>query len=436
MTSRDPPTGRLDSGRAREHSRSWRRRAWPYLLALGPGLLAASAGNDAGGIATYASAGASYGYGLLWAMVLVTVAVGVVQEMSARMGAVTGKGFSDLVRENFSLRTTALILLTLFVANFGIIVSEFVGIAAAAELFGVSRYIAVPIAAVLVWLLITRGSYGRVEKILLALTLVFMAYIAAAFLAHPDWREVLNQTIRPAPRLELGYLRLLVALIGTTISPYMQLYVQSSVVEKGVTPDEYRYTRVDVWAGTVFAGLVAAFIIIATAATLYPRGIGIETATDAAVALEPVAGPYASILFGVGLLGASLLAAGILPLATTYVMSEALGFERGVSRSWEEAPIFMGLFTGLVTLGALLALIPGLPLFQVLVGVYVLNGLLLPIELFAILSLINDHELMGHHVNRGIFGALAWAIAAVVSLLSLTLIAITVLSWFGVNLGG
>src|SRR5215207_8293743 len=219
--------------------KSSRRRLLPYLLALGPGLLAASAGNDAGGIATYASAGALYGYGLLWAMVIVTIFVGVVQEMSARLGAVTGKGFSDLVRESFSLRVTALILLTLFIANLGIIVSEFVGIAAAAELFGVSRYIAVPLAAVLVWLLITRGSYGRVERILLALTLVFFAYIAAAFLARPDWPEVFDQTLRPRPRLEVSYLQLLIALIGTTISPYMQLYVQSSVVEKGVTPDEY-----------------------------------------------------------------------------------------------------------------------------------------------------------------------------------------------------
>jgi Mn2+/Fe2+ NRAMP family transporter len=434
MAHRDPTTSRLEHTRPRERSRSWWRRARPYLMALGPGLLAASAGNDAGGIATYASAGASYGYQLLWAMVIVTLCVGIVQEMSARLGAVTGKGFSDLVRESFSLRTTALILLTLFIANLGLIVSEFVGVAAAAELFGVSRYIAVPVAAGLVWLLITRGSYGRVERILLALTLVFFAYIAAAFLARPDWSEVFSQTLRPRPRLEVGYLQLLIALIGTTISPYMQLYVQSSVVEKGVTPDEYPYTRFDVWAGTIFAGLVASFIIIATAATLYPRGIAIETAADAAQALEPVAGPYASILFGVGLLGASLLAAGVLPLATTYVMSEALGFERGVSRSWEEAPIFMGLFTGLVLLGAVLALIPGLPLFQVLVGVYVLNGLLLPIELFAILSLISNRELMGEYVNRGLYSLLAWAITIVVSLLSLALIAITVLGWFGVTL--
>lgn len=435
MMTRNTASSRADRGTVRERMRARRRRIWPYLMALGPGLLAASAGNDAGGIATYASAGASYGYGMLWAMVIVTLFVGVVQEMSARLGAVTGKGFSDLVRENFSLRVTALILLTLFVANFGIIVSEFVGIAAAAELFGVSRYIAVPIAAAVVWLLITRGSYERVEKIFLVLTLGFFAYIGAAVLARPDWGDVLLQTVRPMPRLEVGYLQLLIALIGTTISPYMQLYVQSSVVEKGVTPEEYRYTRFDVFAGTLFAGIVAAFIIIATAATLFPRGIGVETAADAATALEPVAGPYARLLFGMGLLGASLLAAGVLPLATTYVMSEALGFERGVSRSWSEAPIFMGLFTGLVALGALIALIPGLPLFQVLVGVYVLNGLLLPIELFAILALVNNRELMGKYTNRAGYNALAWAIAIIVSVLSVALIAITVLGWFGVNLG-
>lgn len=435
MMTRNTASSRADRGTVRERMRARRRRIWPYLMALGPGLLAASAGNDAGGIATYASAGASYGYGMLWAMVIVTLFVGVVQEMSARLGAVTGKGFSDLVRENFSLRVTALILLTLFVANFGIIVSEFVGIAAAAELFGVSRYIAVPIAAAVVWLLITRGSYERVEKIFLVLTLGFFAYIGAAVLARPDWGDVLLQTVRPMPRLEVGYLQLLIALIGTTISPYMQLYVQSSVVEKGVTPDEYRYTRFDVFAGTLFAGIVAAFIIIATAATLFPRGIAVETAADAATALEPVAGPYARLLFGMGLLGASLLAAGVLPLATTYVMSEALGFERGVSRSWSEAPIFMGLFTGLVALGALIALIPGLPLFQVLVGVYVLNGLLLPIELFAILALVNNRELMGKYTNRAGYNALAWAIAIIVSVLSVALIAITVLGWFGVNLG-
>lgn len=430
MEARDTPNVPRDARPVRSPGRLG-RRAWPYLMALGPGLLAASAGNDAGGIATYASAGALYGYGLLWAMVLVTLCVGVVQEMSARMGAVTGKGFSDLIRESFPLRTTALILLTLLVANAGIIASEFIGIAAGAELFGISRYIAVPVAAVLVWLLVTRGSYGWVEKIFLVLTLAFLSYIGAAFLAKPDWEEVFAATVEPRLHLEVGYLHLLIALIGTTISPYMQLYVQSSVVEKGVTPEEYRYTRFDVIAGTVFAGIVACFIIIATAATLFPRGIEVETAADAALALEPVAGPYARWLFGLGLLGASLLAAGVLPLATTYMMSEALGIERGVDRSWSEAPVFMGLFTGLIVFGAAVALLPGLPLIDVLVGVYVLNGLLLPVELFAILRLINDRELMGEHVNGRLYNAIAWGIAVLVSVLSFALIVWTVLGWLG-----
>jgi Mn2+/Fe2+ NRAMP family transporter len=413
--------------------RSRLRRALPYLAALGPGLLAASAGNDAGGIATYASAGASYGYGLLWAMVLVSIFVGVVQEISARMGAVTGKGFSDLVRESFSLRMTAFILLTLFVANAGIIFSEFIGIAAATELFGISRYISVPLSALLVWWLIVRGTYARVEKIFLVLSLAFFAYIGAAFLAHPDWHQVMRETVFPKAKIDSGYLSLLIALIGTTISPYMALYVQSSVVEKGVTPGEYHYTVVDVVVGTVFSGVVAVFIIIATAATLFPHGLHVDTAADAARALEPIAGHYAKVLFALGLLGASLLAAGVLPLATTYMMSEALGIERGVSRTWSEAPVFMGMFTGLIVLGAGVALVPGLPLIQVLVGVYVLNGLLLPVQLFAMLRLAGNRELMGSHVPGKTYSFIAWAIAVVVSLLSLALLAQTVLGWFGVK---
>ncbi|MEI7772288.1 MAG: Nramp family divalent metal transporter [Chloroflexales bacterium] len=415
---------------AERRARSRWRQALPYLMALGPGLLAASAGNDAGGIATYASAGADYGYNMLWVMVIVTIFVGVVQEMSARLGAVTGKGFSDLVRETFPLRVTALILATLFIANLGIIVSEFVGIAAAGELFGLSRWAAVPLAAVIVWLLITRGSYRNVERVFLALSLAFFAYIGAAVLAKPDWGEVLQRAAMPHITWDASYLQLVIAIIGTTISPYMQLYVQSSVVEKGGTAEEFSYIRFDVTVGTIFAGFVAAFIMIATAATLYPKGIHIDTASDAAMALEPIAGQYAGWLFGLGLLGASLLAAGVLPLATTYVMSEAFGFERGVSRTWQEAPIFLGLFTGLTAVGAILALIPGLPLIQVLVGVYVLNGLLLPIELFAILRLVNDHELMGGYVNRRGYNALAYGIAITVSLLSLALIVTTVIGWF------
>ncbi len=405
-----------------------RRSWWPYILAIGPGMLAASAGNDAGGIATYASAGAAYGYSLLWIMVLITVAVAIVQEMSARLGAVTGKGFADLVRENFPIRMTAFIMLTLLLANTGIIVSEFVGIAAAAELFGVSRYVAVPFAAFVMWFVITRGSYDRVEQFLLVLSAVFLAYVASAIMVKPDPQDILAG-LQPVLHGDSAYIKIIVALVGTTISPYMQLYVQSSVVEKGVSIGEFRYTRVDVFVGTLLAGIVATCIIIATAATLHPQGIVIETAADAAMALAPIAGTYATELFGIGLLGASLLAAGILPLSTTYMLSESLGFERGVSRSWQEAPVFMGVFTVLIVFGAVIALIPGLPLISVLVGVYVINGLLLPIELLAIVSLINNKEIMGNYVNGRFHNILVWTIVGAVSLLSLIYIGWQLFEW-------
>lgn len=404
--------------------RAFKRRWWPYLAAIGPGLLAANAGNDAGGIATYASAGAHYGYDLLWVLVLVFIGVGVVQEMAARLGAVTGKGFADLVRENFSIRITALIMLTLLIANTGIIISEFVGIAAAAELFGVSRYIAVPVAAFLVWFMITAGSYSGVEKILIALSTVFLAYIASAILVAPSTESIMSGLVPQTPR-GADEIMLIVALVGTTISPYMQLYVQSSVVEKGTTPQELRYTRVDVYAGTILAGIVAVCILIATAATLHPAGISVESAEDAALALAPIAGDFAKYLFAIGLLGASLLAAGVLPLATTYMLSESLGFERGVSRSWQEAPVFMGMFTVLIVLGAAVSLIPGLPLIDVLVGVYVLNGLLLPIALIAIMSLITNKELMGEYVSTPLQRGIAWVIVILVSTLSLVYISWT-----------
>ncbi len=413
----------------RKTMRILRRSWWPYIAAIGPGLLAASAGNDAGGIATYASAGATYGYSLLWVMVLITIAVAIVQEMSARLGAVTGKGFADLARENFPIRVTALIMFTLLLANAGIIVSEFVGIAAAAELFGISRYIAVPVAAFVLWILITRGSYSRVEQILLILSAVFLSYIASAIIVHPHSQDIMAG-LHPTIVRDSDYIKIVVALVGTTISPYMQLYVQSAVVEKGVSINDYRYTRIDVFVGTFIAGVVAACIIIATAATLHPLNIVITSAQDAARALAPIAGDYAEILFGVGLLGASLLAAGILPLATTYMLSESLGFERGVSRSWQEAPIFMGVFTVLIAVGAIVALIPGLPLIEVLVGVYVINGLLLPIELVAIVSLVNNKELMGVYTNTPFHSVLVWIIVGLVSLLSLIYIGWMIVQMF------
>lgn len=402
-------------------ARVFKRRWWPYLAAIGPGLLAANAGNDAGGIATYASAGATYGFELIWVLVLVFIGVAVVQEMAARLGAVTGKGFADLVRENFPIRITAFIMLTLLIANTGIIISEFVGIAAAAELFGVSRYIAVPVAGFLVWFLITAGSYTRVEKVLIALSTVFLAYVASVILVEPAPEAILSGLMPRIPT-QADEVMLIVALVGTTISPYMQLYVQSSVVEKGTTPQELKYSKVDVYAGTIVSGVVAACILIATAATLHPLNIPIATAEDAALALAPIAGDYAKYLFAIGLLGASLLAAGVLPLSTTYMLSESLGFERGVSRSWQEAPVFMGIFTVLIVIGAVVSLIPGLPLIDVLVGVYVLNGLLLPIALVAIMMLINNRELMGDYINTPVQQVVSWLIVIIVSLLSLVYI--------------
>ncbi|MGA9997205.1 MAG: Nramp family divalent metal transporter [Pyrinomonadaceae bacterium] len=400
-----------------------RRGLVAWLAILGPGMIAANAGNDAGGIATFASVGADYGYRLLWVLIPITISLGIVQEMCARMGAITGKGLADLIRERFGVRWTALVMLALLIANGGVTVSEFVGIAAATELFGVPRYVSVPFAAASVWWLVVKGSYKRVERVFLLMSLVFLGYIISAFMAHPDWSTVAREVVRPSFSLDTAYLFTFVAIVGTTISPYMQVYVQSSVVEKGVDADNYAMTRADVWTGTVFAILVVFFIVISTAATLNKAHIQIETATDAAHALEPLAGRYAELLFAVGLFGASMLAAGVLPLATAYSISEALGFEKGVSRSFREAPIFIGIFTFLVVVGALVAVIPGLPLIRVLLVTQVINGLLLPVILIAILRLVNDKDIMGRqHVNGPIYNVAAWLTAIIVSALSLLLI--------------
>lgn len=393
-----------------------------YLAILGPGMIAANAGNDAGGIATFASVGADYGYRLLWVLIPITISLGIVQEMCARMGAVTGKGLADLIRERFGVRWTALVMFALLVANGGVTVSEFLGIAAATEIFGVPRYLSVPLAAGSVWWLVVKSSYKRVERIFLLMSLVFLGYIVSAFLARPAWGEVARAVVRPSFSFDLPYLFTFVAIVGTTISPYMQVFVQSSVVEKGVTVEDYPLTRLDVWVGTVFAILIVFFIVISTAAVLNTHGIHIEEAADAARALEPLAGPYAKMLFAVGLFGASMLAAGVLPLSTAYSISEALGFEKGVSRSFREAPIFLGIFTFLVTTGALVAMMPGLPLITALLNMQVINGLLLPVLLIAILRLVNDRELMGEHVNGPLYNIAAWLTAIIVSALSLLFI--------------
>jgi NRAMP (natural resistance-associated macrophage protein)-like metal ion transporter len=403
-----------------------RPRVLFYLAILGPGVIAASAGNDAGGIATFASVGADHGYKLLWVLIPLTISLGIVQEMCARMGAVTGKGLSDLIRERFGVRWTALIMVALLIANGGVTVSEFVGIAAAMELLGITRHISVPIAAIAIWWLVVKGSYQRVERVFLAMSLVFVAYVVSAFLARPPWTTVAREIVHPHFELTSAYLFTLVAVIGTTISPYMQVFIQSSVVEKGVRAENYRLTRLDVWIGTVFAILIVFFIVVSTAATLNVQGEHIETAEQAARALKPLAGGYAELLFAIGLFGASMLAAGVLPLATAYSISEAFGFEKGVSSSFREAPIFLGIFTFLVALGALIAMIPGLPLIQVLLVTQVINGVLLPVVLIAILRLVNNRELMGVHVNGPLLNIAAWLTTIVVSLLSLLLIIATV----------
>ena len=388
---------------------------WVYLTVLGPGIVSAAAGNDAGGIATYASNGASHGYTLLWAMLVVTVSLVLVQEMCARMGAVTGKGLSDLVREQFGVSWSMLAMLVLLIANTGVTISEFVGIAAALDLFGIPPWISVPPIALFVWWLVTSGSYRTVEKVFMGLSLVFLSYVVAAFLAKPDWGQVGISFFKPTIDLGSSALRDLVALIGTTITPYMQLFVQSSVVEKGVTPRDYKYTRFDTVFGVIFSNLVSVFIIIATAAALYGHGQQVNSAADAAQALRPVAGDAALVLFAVGLFGASMLAAGVLPLATAYSVTESLGFEKGVSLSFREAPVFMGLFTALIAIGAIVAMIPGLPLFTVLIGVQILNGMLLPILLFFIVRLAGNKEIMGQYAIGPMYKVLAWGSVVIIT---------------------
>jgi NRAMP (natural resistance-associated macrophage protein)-like metal ion transporter len=413
-----------------------RRRWLAYLAMFGPGLIAANAGNDAGGIATYANVGAQLGYGLLWAFIPVALALGFVQEMCARIGAVTGKGLADLIRENFGVRWTMLAMLALLIANGAIVVSEFAGIAAASDLLGISRYISVPLTAGTLWWLIVKGSYSRVERLFVALSLAFLSYIISAFLAKPDWGEVGLSLVQPSFQLDPNYLFIFVATIGTTISPYMQLFITSSVVEKGVSPKTYGPQRADVLVSTAFAMLTVFFIVVATAATLHKNGVtSIDNAEQAAMALEPFAGSLAKYLFAFGLFGASVLAAGVLPLATAYSISEAFGFEKGISHSFADAPVFMGLFTSLLFGGALVALIPGLPLFQLLLVTQVLNALALPVLLIFILRLVNSKKLMNRYVNTPIMNVIAWLMTAIISVLSISLVVITLLQQVGV-IGG
>jgi Mn2+/Fe2+ NRAMP family transporter len=396
---------------------------------LGPGVIAANAGNDAGGVATYASAGSQFVYRMLFPMVLITVALVVVQEMSARLGAHTGEGLVSLVREQFTLRVATFVILCILVANLGLVVSEFAGIGAAFELFGVSRVIAVPVAAVVIWAVVVLGTYSWAERFFLLLSLAFLAYPLAAVLAHPDWGEVVSHTLLPHFLAQHDFLVLLVALIGTTITPYMQLYQAAAVADRGIGPEQYPRERVDTVFGAVFADLIAMAIIVATGAAIGGSGV-LQSADQAARALEPVAGSNATTLFGIGLLGASALAAAVVPLATSYSIAEAVGAERSVSRRFSEAPLFLGLFTALVVLGAVVALIPG-NLISLLVDMQLLNGVVTPVILGFILVLANRRSVLGDAVNGPRFRVVAGAAVTVVAVLAAVVVVLTIGGWIG-----
>lgn len=406
------------------------KRRLPLLAVLGvigPGIIAASAGNDSGGISTYSVAGARYGYTMLWMMLAMTPSFVIVQEMAGRMGAVTGKGFAALIRERFGVRPTFLAMLMLLASNAATTIAEFAGIAAAMEIFGVSRYISVPLAALVVWLLVVRGSYRNVEKVFLSLSAVFIAYVVAAFLARPDWLEVGRSMVTPRVIPDRAFIALAIGLTGTTIAPWMQFLVQSNIADKGTTVKEWALARWDVMAGAVVANVIACFIIITTATVLHPAGVVIESAEDAASALAPLAGPYAELLFSVGLLSASLLAAAVLPLTAAYAICEAFGWESGLDRSWSEAPLFNGLYTLVIIASAAVILVPGIHLIGIMLVSQVINGILLPFLLVFMMRIVNDRAVMGRHVNGPAHNVLAWGTILVVIALTAALLVMTLL---------
>jgi Mn2+/Fe2+ NRAMP family transporter len=408
---------------------------WRWLLILGPGLIATSAGNDAGGIATYSSAGAEFGYDMIWVMLVLTLSFAVVQEMCARLGAATGRGLLALIRERFGIGWTLFIVGVVIIANGGVTLSEFVGIGAASELLGVSRYISVPAAAVLLWYLVIYGSYAKVERIFLLMTLVFFAYPIAAFMGGPDWSAVARGAFIPTVKFDSAYIFLLVAVLGTTITPYIQIFQQSSVVERGAARRHYGPERIDAYFGSIFSNLMSISMIIATAATLYVVGQNkIESAADAAKALEPVVGSSATTLFAIGLLGASLLAGAVLPLATAYAVSEAFGIPKGVNLDFRRGKAFFSIFTALIVIGAGIALIPNVPIFPLLVGIQVLNGVLLPIILVFILLLVNDRSLMGNLKNSRIYNFLGWGTFLMITVAVIVMLGGKLLETFGIQL--
>ena len=405
---------------------TWKR----FLLLLsiiGPGIITASIDNDASGITTYSVAGARYGNMLLWTLIPTTIALIVVQEMSARMGVVTGKGLSDLIRENYGVKATFFMMVVLLTANFGTTVAEFAGWAASMEIFGLSKYIMVPIGAFFIWILVTRGSYRVVESVLLGACLLYFGYIISGFMAGPDWNEVLHSTFVPKVKFESEFVLLSIAIIGTTITPWMQFYLQSSIAEKGIQKRDYKYSKLDVTSGCFITNIVAFFIIVTCAATLFPQGIRINEAQEAAFALEPFAGQYATVFFGVSLANASILGAIIVPLATAYYICEAMGWEAGINKTFKQAPQFMWIYTALIVISSLLVLIPGAPLVLLMVLSSVLNGILLPFVLIYALALINNKKIMGDYVNTKRHNYISWATIITLIILTTTLLVMTVI---------
>jgi NRAMP (natural resistance-associated macrophage protein)-like metal ion transporter len=397
-----------------------------FLAVLGPGIITANVDNDAGGITTYSVAGAQFGYSLLWTLIPITVALVVVQEMVARMGIVTGKTLADLIREQFGAKITFYLMISLLIADLGNTVAEFAGWAASMELFGVNKYIAVPIGAFLVWWLVVKGTYRVVEKIFLFSCTIFITYIISAFMAAPPWAQVLTETVKPTFDMKPSYLLMIIGVVGTTIAPWMQFYLQSAVVEKNLKVEDYKASRWDVIVGCLMTDVVAFFIIVACGATLYAHGIKINDAADAAKALEPLAGKYASMLFAVGLANASLFAASILPLATAYYVCEGMGWESGIDQDFKSAPQFMWLYTGLIVIGALIILIPNAPLIAIMLISQVVNGVMLPFVLIFMLLLINNKALMGVYVNSNTFNRIAWTTVIVMVVLTLALVVTSV----------
>ncbi|MDP2167118.1 MAG: Nramp family divalent metal transporter [Thermodesulfovibrionales bacterium] len=403
------------------------KRVLFFISMMGPGIITANIDNDASGITTYSVAGARFGYSMLWLLIPTTISLVVVQEMVARMGVVTGKGLSDLIRENYGVKAAFYMMVGLFIANFGTTVANLAGWAASWELLGVSKYIIVPIGAVFIWLLVTKGSYRIVERVLLFACLLYVGYVVSGFMAKPEWSAVLKSTVVPSVKWDPEFMLLSIAIIGTTITPWMQFYLQSSIAEKGIGKENYGATRLDVITGCLITDIIAFFIIVTCAATLFPAGIRITDASEAALALRPFAGDYAFLIFGLSLANASLLGAIVVPIATAYFICEAMGWERGVSKTFKEAPQFMWIYTLMIGISALIVLLPGAPLIGLMVASSVLNGVLLPFVLIYALSLVNNRRLMGDYVNPKSYNYITWGTVVVIIALSAVIVVSTVM---------